>query len=108
MQIIPTTGDYIAGKLNWPDYQTSDLYRPYINVAFGIDYLKEQLDTFDSNTYAALAAYNAGPEASRTWFKISNGDPDLFLQAIDYDQTQTYVRRIYEQYSDYAAIYGVK
>ena len=108
MQIIPTTGDYIAAKLNWPDYQTSDLYRPYINVAFGIDYLKEQLDTFNGNPYAALAAYNAGPNASQIWFKISNGDPDLFLQAIDIDQTQTYVRRIYEQYSDYAAIYGAR
>ncbi len=108
MQIIPTTGEYIAAKLNWPDYQNSDLYRPYINVQFGVWYLKEQLDTFNGNTYAALAAYNAGPDASNEWYRISNGDPDLFLQAIDYDQTQTYVRRIYEQYQVYAAIYGAK
>lgn len=108
MQIIPTTGEYIAQKLNWPDYQNSDIYRPYINVQFGVWYLKEQLDTFNGNTYAALAAYNAGPDASSEWYRISNGDPDLFLQAIDYDQTQTYVRRIYEQYEVYAAIYGAK
>ncbi len=108
MQIIPDTGAYLADKLNWPDYQNSDLYRPYVNVTFGITYLKEQLDTFDNNVYAALAAYNAGPAASQTWLRISNGDPDLFLQAIDIDQTQTYVRRIYEQYNAYTAIYGVK
>jgi soluble lytic murein transglycosylase len=105
MQIIPDTGAYIAQKLAWPDYQNSDIYRPYVNVTFGVYYLHEQLQTFNGNVYAALAAYNAGPAASAEWFRISQGDPDLFIQAIAYDETQTYVRRIYEQYSEYAAIY---
>ncbi len=108
MQIIPTTGTYIAQKLNWPDYQNSDIYRPYVNVTFGVYYLHEQLETFDGNVYAALAAYNAGPGASAEWYRISNGDPDLFVQAITYDETQTYVRRIYEHYAMYRAIYGAK
>jgi soluble lytic murein transglycosylase len=108
MQIIPSTGAYVARKLSWPDYQNSDIYRPYVNVTFGIYYLHEQLDTFQGNVYAALAAYNAGPGASSEWFRISNGDPDLFIQAISYDQTQTYVRRIYEQYDSYRDIYGAK
>ncbi|MEP7286599.1 MAG: tetratricopeptide repeat protein [Chloroflexota bacterium] len=108
MQIVPDTGAYIAGKLQWPDYQNNDIYKPYINVTFGVYYLREQLDTFDGNVYAALAAYNAGPAASSEWFRISNGDPDLFINAISYDQTQTYVRRIYEQYETYRIIYGTK
>jgi len=108
MQIIPDTGAYIAQKVNWPNYQNADIYKPYINVPFGVYYVREQLDTFDGNTYAALAAYNAGPGASSEWFKISNGDPDLFLQAIDFDQTQMYVRRIFEQYEVYTKIYGGK
>jgi len=108
MQIVPATGAEVAQKLNWPNYQNSDIYKPYINVTFGVYYLKEQLDTFDNNVYAALAAYNAGPGASSEWYKISNGDPDLFLQAISYDQTQMYVRRIYEQYETYESIYGAK
>jgi peptidoglycan lytic transglycosylase len=108
MQIIPSTGEYIARSLNWPDYQNSDIYRPYVNVNFGVFYLHEQLETFDGNVYAALAAYNAGPGYSSEWYRISNGDPDLFLQAISIDQTQTYVRRIYEQYATYTAIYGAQ
>ena len=108
MQIVPDTGAGIAQKLNWPDYQPSDIYKPYINVNFGVYYLRQQLDIFDSNAYAALAAYNAGTAASNEWYKISNGDPDLFLQAISYDETQTYVRRIYEQYETYVSIYGAK
>jgi soluble lytic murein transglycosylase len=108
MQIIPDTGAYIAQKLNWPDYQPSDIYKPYINVTFGVYYLRQQLDTFDGNVYPALAAYNAGLASANEWFKISNGDPDLFLQAISIDETQTYVRRIYEQYETYVSIYGAK
>ncbi len=108
MQIIPSTAAYIAQKVNWPNFQNSDIYRPFINIEFGIYYLKEQLDTFDGNVYAGLAAYNAGPGSAIEWYRISNGDPDLFLQAISYDETQTYVRRIFEQYEMYALIYGAK
>jgi soluble lytic murein transglycosylase len=106
MQIIPDTGVYIAAKLQWAGYQNSDLYRPYLNVQFGTYYLKEQLDTFKGNKFAALAAYNAGPGASLGWVRIAGDDPDLFAQTIDYEETRTYVRRIYEQYQFYAAIFG--
>jgi soluble lytic murein transglycosylase len=108
MQIIPDTGTYIAQKLEWPDYQNSDIYRPYVNITFGIYYLHEQLETFNGNVYAALAAYNAGPGKSSEWFRISNGDPDLFINAITFDETQTYVRRVYEHYEMYVNIYGAK
>jgi soluble lytic murein transglycosylase len=108
MQIIPDTGVYIARKLGWTNYQNSDIYKPYINVQFGVYYLKEQLDTFNAFTYAALAAYNAGPGYSSGWYQASNGDPDLFLQAISLDETKAYVRRIYEQYGMYKRIYAAK
>ncbi|MCC7209511.1 MAG: tetratricopeptide repeat protein [Anaerolineae bacterium] len=108
MQIIPDTGAYIAMKLGWPNFQNSDLYRPHINVTFGIYYLAEQLQTFDGSVYAALAAYNGGPGNSAEWLRISNGDPDLFVQAITFDETRTYVRRIYEQYETYSAIYAAR
>ena len=65
----------------------------------------DQLDTFSGNTYAAIGGYNAGPEASREWLRISNGDPDLYVQAVSIDSTQMYVRRAYEQYEMYALIY---
>lgn len=107
MQVIPDTGIYIATKLQWPDYQNSDLYRPFVNVAFGVYYLHEQLQTF-SNTPAALAAYNAGPGQAGEWLRMSNGDPDLLMQAVSFDETRAYVRRIYEQYKVYATIYAAR
>lgn len=108
MQIIPSTGLYISRKLDWPDFQNSDLFRPYVNIPFGTYYLHEQLDTFSGNVYATIAGYNAGPAASKEWLRISNGDPDLYVQAISIDSTQGYVRRAYEQYEMYAIIYAAK
>jgi soluble lytic murein transglycosylase len=107
MQIIPSTGEEIAAKLDWPNYQNSDVYRPYINVKFGTFYLRWVLDNFAENLpYVALAGYNGGPGYAAQWLSISGADLDLFVQTIGFDETRTYVRRIYEQYSVYRALYG--
>jgi soluble lytic murein transglycosylase len=106
MQIIPDTGQWIAEQLGWPDYQNSDVYRPYINVAFGAFYLRYVMDNLDGLPYAALAGYNGGPGNAAQWLSISGPDLDLFVETIGYDETQTYVRRIYEQYNVYRALYG--
>ena len=92
MQVIPSTGQYIAEQLNWSDYQHSDLFRPYAGVAFGAFYIDEQLELFDQNTIAALAAYNAGPGRALDWNALSGGDPDLFMTAITIDSTRHYVQ----------------
>ncbi len=31
-------------QLGWPNYQNSDVYRPYINVKFGTYYLRLVMD----------------------------------------------------------------
>lgn len=105
-QVIPSTGEYIAGALNWPDYQHSDLFRPYAAVAFGAFYLDEQLQRFDGNTYAALAGYNAGPGRAISWLETSGGDPDRFMASITISTTQLYVQLIYSHYNVYRQLYG--
>ncbi|MBN1965373.1 MAG: transglycosylase SLT domain-containing protein, partial [Anaerolineae bacterium] len=106
MQIIPDTGAWIALQLGWPNYQNSDVYRPYINVTFGTYYLAWILEQVSGLSYVALAGYNGGPTNAIQWLNISGPDLDLFLQTISYDETRTYVRRIYEQYGIYRALYG--
>ncbi len=106
MQVIPSTGQYIAEQLNWPDYQHSDLFRPYAGVAFGAFYIDEQLELFNQNSIAALAAYNAGPGRAYDWNALSGGDPDLFMTAITIDSTRHYVQFIYRNYNIYRALYG--
>ena len=106
MQVIPSTAQYIAEQLEWPDYQHSDLFRPYAGVAFGAYYLDEQLDLFDQNAIAALAAYNAGPGRAFDWNALAGGDPDLFMTTITIDSTRKYVQYIYRNFTIYRELYS--
>ncbi len=108
MQIIPDTGQWVANRLNWPNYQNSDLYRPYINVEFGAFYLGYQRDYLHGDLMAALAAYNAGPGNAEKWQAASQNDPDLFLEIVRLDQPQRYIRAIYEFYEIYRSLYAQK
>lgn len=105
-QVVPATAQYIAEQLEWPDYQHSDLFRPYAGIEFGAFYLEEQLRRFDENVQAALAGYNAGPGRAITWLELSGGDPDQFMTTITIESTRIYVQRIYGFYSIYRALYG--
>jgi soluble lytic murein transglycosylase len=106
-QVISATAQYIADQLQWPNYQHSLLFRPYVGIEFGAFYLEEQLHRFDQNTQAALAAYNAGPGRALNWLELSGGDSDQFMTAITIESTRGYVQRIYGFYSIYRALYGV-
>jgi soluble lytic murein transglycosylase len=105
-QVIPDTGAYIADELNWPDYENADLYRPYVGVAFGAYYLDEQIEAFDGNVSAALAAYNGGPGNAARWLNLAPDDHDRFLQVVSFAETRTYIERIYVGHAVYRYLYG--
>lgn len=105
-QVIPSTAEYIAGQLQWPDYQHSDLFRPYAGVEFGAFYLAEQMRRFSGSAIAALAGYNAGPGRAASWLDLAGGDPDLFMSVITIESTRGYVERVYSFYAIYRALYG--
>ncbi len=107
MQIIPPTGEQIARDLRWPDYQQSDLYRPFINVKFGVYYLRHYgLDFLDQDMYAAWAAYNGGPGNAQSWKEAANGDTDLFVENISLSETRLYIDRLRENLAWYQRLYG--
>jgi soluble lytic murein transglycosylase len=106
MQIIPSTGEYIASQAGWPaDFTIDDLYRPIVSVHYGVRYLTEQRELFDGDLYATLAAYNAGPGNSLAWVSQAQGDPDLFLEIVRIQQPQDYIRSIYWAYRQYQFLY---
>jgi len=105
-QVIPDTGAWIAEQLNWPNYENDDLYNPYVGLNFGAYYLSQQLEYFDGDVHAALAAYNAGPGNAARWHETPGSDLDLFIDTIDFNETETYVERIYAGYDIYSALYG--
>lgn len=107
-QVIPSTAEYIAGQLAWPDYQHELLFRPHVGIAFGAFYLGEQMAMFENNPAVALSAYNAGPGRGIAWRDASNGgtDFDAFLNAITISSTRGYVERIYTFHATYRALYA--
>jgi soluble lytic murein transglycosylase len=107
MQIIPTTGQEVSSALSWPeDYTDEDLYRPFVSVRLGSEYLAKWRDHFNNDLYAALAAYNGGPGNAIAWQGLSNSDPDLFLEVVGFDETRNYLRGISEIYGIYRRIYS--
>ena len=107
MQIIPPTGEQIARDLHWPGYQQTDLYRPFINVKFGVYYLRRYgLDYLDDDMIAAWAAYNGGPGNAKKWKEASNGDADLFVENVSLGETRLYVERLRENLAWYQRLYG--
>jgi soluble lytic murein transglycosylase len=106
MQILPEVGQEIANNFGWPpEFKTSDLDRPVINVRLGANYLKKWSNYFDGDLSAALSSYNAGIGATIPWQELSNGDVDLFVEMIRYEQTREYIRFIAENYEIYKSIY---
>jgi soluble lytic murein transglycosylase len=106
MQVIPSTGAYIAAQLEWPPgYETADLYRPVISLRFGTWYLAQQRDRFGGRLDVALAAYNGGPTNAERWLGAAGEDPDLLLELITLQETHLYVQRIREHYAIYSRLY---
>jgi len=62
MQILPSTGEWMAGKLDIPWEGPQTLFDPITNLTIGVAYLRELSDRYD-HLETALAAYNWGPTA---------------------------------------------
>jgi soluble lytic murein transglycosylase len=106
MQMMPATGQEKASDLGWPaGYQQSDLYRPTVNVLFGVSYLSGQQTYLNGDLFAAVAAYNAGAGNVEIWMSLAKNDPDLFLEIVRFDETRTYLQNITEFLAIYRALY---
>lgn len=105
-QVIPDTGAYIATRLDWPNYDNADLYRPYVGIAFGAYYLDQQLEAFDGFVPAALSAYNAGPGNAARWFGQVSDDIDRYHEIVNFAETRLYIERIYIGHVIYRYLYG--
>jgi soluble lytic murein transglycosylase len=104
-QVMPATGRQLAWQLGMEDYSKDDLYRPSVSIQFGAFYLATLLEVFDEQIPVALAAYNGGPGNARRWLDAASGDLDLFVETIPAEESRRFLRRVYEGYAIYEALY---
>ena len=94
MQVLPSTGAGIAKRLGLPWRGAESLYEPEFNISLGTAYLREMEDKYGM-TYAAIAAYNAGPAPVARWqSQRPDMDADFWIETISYKETRDYVARI--------------
>jgi soluble lytic murein transglycosylase len=103
MQVIPTTAQFAAAKIDLPTYS---LTNPADNIKLGSWYLAHVHDQVKNNSLLAIAGYNAGPGNVSKWVKeIGITDPDEFIEKIPFDETQGYVRNVLGNYWNYLRTY---
>jgi soluble lytic murein transglycosylase len=106
VQIMPGTGARLAASLGAPAFDPDELFDPARNLALGAVYLTRLLGRFDGRTSAAVAAYNAGPTAVARWLREGGGlEDDEWVEAIAYDQTRAYAKRVLRSVHAYRVLY---
>jgi soluble lytic murein transglycosylase-like protein len=107
MQIIPRTGEWLAGKVFGPaSFDVALLFRPAVNIELGSYYLDYLLNRFDHNVIFAVAAYNWGEGNLKRWLaKSPPGDLDVFIESIPADETRRYVKKVLRSYAIYHSLY---
>jgi soluble lytic murein transglycosylase len=104
MQIMPDTGEWIAGKLKM-DYSDSMLEDPETNIMMGCWYLNFLLERFEKDS--VIAAYNAGHGAVADWLENAQYSADgKTLTSIPYAETEAYVQKVLKAYDKYKQFHG--
>lgn len=107
MQIMPDTGQWIAQKLNWEDFEEQQLKLPEKNLELGCWYLRYLLDRFDEDINAVLAGYNAGPNRVAQWLQNDDYTTNGKLTTIPNDDAKQYVERVLHAKEKYQSLYKV-
>jgi len=105
LQIMPETGERLAAGQSLTGFTADDLFLPRINIRLGSSYLNQLMEKFDGRISAAVASYNAGPEAVSRWLETQPAEDDEWVEAIPYDQTRTYVKNVMRSLHVYRVLY---
>ncbi len=107
MQIMPETAAWIACCLDDDPPSLDELHDSDKNIRYGIWYLSELEYEFGGNDVLALAAYNAGRGNVNHWIEKNGWSKDFSdVDAIPFDETRKYVKRVLECKEKYSALYG--
>ncbi len=106
MQLMVPTAKRMAKKDDGP-IDRAALADPALNLRLAARYMK--LIRSETNAPYALvpAAYNAGEGALKRWLRERPDVPlDLFVEAIPFEETRWYVKRVVSSWAVYRTLYG--
>ena len=86
-------------------FLVDDLFTPRVNIRLGSAYLHELLEIFDGRVSAAIGSYNAGPHRIERWLADGPAEDDEWVEAIPYEQTRSYVKRVLRSMHVYRVLY---
>ena len=105
MQIMPETGEWIAGKIGIEDFNAEMLEDPEVNIEMGVWYLDYLAERFDGETDTVIAAYNAGHGNVEKWLNDGQYSADgRTLAEIPFEETRNYVKKVNRAYEIYSKI----
>ncbi len=108
MQLMPGTANVVSQNYleeGWVG--RDDLQEPDTNVRFGTIFTRAVLEFSRDSVPLALASYNAGPGAMRSWFeRFGDRQIDAWAESLTYEQTRGYVRKVMTSYVRYRALYS--
>jgi soluble lytic murein transglycosylase-like protein len=108
-QLMPGTAAGGAKLLHIEVKDLKDYFQPAINIQLGTQYLATCLSRFNGNQMLAVASYNGGGGAVKSWMsKEGMDDPDRFVENIPYRETRDYVRKVFSSYWNYMRTYKVQ
>jgi soluble lytic murein transglycosylase len=106
MQVMPTTGMWLAGQLGWANFSTDWLDEPQRNVTLGARYLRQLKGDLAGSTVQAVAGYNAGPGRAVSWRGTRAMEGAIYAETIPIDETRDYVKRVMSSSLHYDNLLG--
>ena len=107
MQLIAATGKRVAKEIGLKNFEVSQLFDPETNIQLGTKYLADLLEKLDGNLYRALAAYNAGPDATNKWWpEKGEVEQEVIVENITYRATRNYVKHVLRSQHYYRTLYA--
>jgi soluble lytic murein transglycosylase len=104
MQLMPETFAYLRDERLDEALADNAAFDPEVNIRYGCYYLAYLFDRFDDwNT--ALAAYNAGESRVAEWLKNPEIAPDGRLEAIPFEETEEYIKKVTRAFDEYTKKY---
>jgi len=107
MQLMPGTAGPMA-RVRGLAFSDELLEDPRANLELGTAFLAGLMKEF-RDPRLAVAAYNAGDNRLRQWWKArKTSDVEAFVEQIPFDETRLYVKRVMLSWDEYRRLYGAQ